>query len=404
MVNGHSGVRIAASPGHLAAAGLTAIAVSFAFARYGYGLFLPQFRESFGLSTDTAGLLAAGGYAGYLLALLATGAVVARTGPRLLVLIGTSAATLGTAMIAAAPNTVVLAIGVCVAATSPGWCWAPFSDAVARQVPQDRRHHALSVITSGTTFGVLVSAPAAWLTSEGSTWRLAWASFAVLSLGSAVWNVLLLPGGPDPQRTDTPTGTSPWRWLRRVGSTPLFLGSAGFGLTSTVYWTYAVDRVAGAPDLPDVAAPVFWVLVGGSGIVGTTTGYLVATGGLRRTLVATSIALGLASALLVLPPSWPLLVTSAVLFGSSFMVLSALLVMWSGEVFPERPATGFSAALCALALGAIVGLPLLGGYAETRGLPLMFAVNAALVIPMLLLRPRFAQPLPDSRPDSTPTP
>ncbi|MGY1710170.1 MFS transporter [Geodermatophilus sp. SYSU D00758] len=383
-------MRFAASPGHLAVAGLTAIAVSFAFARYGYGLFLPQFRESFGLSTGAAGLLAAGGYAGYLLALLATGVLVGRTGPRLLVLVGTSAATLGTAVIAASPNTVVLAVGVCVAATSPGWCWAPFSDAVARRVPRDRRHRTLSVITSGTTFGVLVSAPVAWLTAEGSTWRLAWAGFAVLSLGSAVWNALLLPGGPDPGRTTS--GTSGWRWLRRVGSAPLLLGSAGFGLTSTVYWTYAVDRVAGAPDLPDAAAPVFWVLVGGSGIVGTATGHLVATGGLRRTLVAASVALGLASALLVLPPSWTLLAASAVLFGSSFMVLSALLVIWSGEVFPERPATGFSAALCALALGAIAGLPLLGGYAEARGLPLMFAVNAALVVPVLLLRPRFTRP------------
>lgn len=295
-------------------------------------------------------------------------------------------------MIAAAPNTAVLAIGVCVAATSPGWCWAPYSDAVARRVPRDRRHRTLSVITSGTTFGVLVSAPVAWLTGEGSTWRLAWAGFAVVALAAAVWNVLLLPGGPDPQRTDSPAGDSPWRWLWRVGCVPLLLGSAGFGLTSTAYWTYAVDRVAGAPDLPEVAAPVFWVLVGGSGIVGTATGRLVATGGLRSTLLASSIALGLASALLVLPPSWPLVVTSAVLFGSSFMVLSALLVIWSGEVFPERPATGFSAALCALALGAIAGLPLLGGFAEAHGLPVMFAVIAALVLPMLLLRPRIAQP------------
>lgn len=392
MANGHPDVRGAASPGHLAVAGLTAIAVSFAFARYGYGLFLPQFRETFGLSTDTAGLLAAGGYAGYLMALLATGVLVARTGPRLLVLIGTSAATLGTAVIAASPNTAVLAIGVCVAATSPGWCWAPFSDAVARRVPRDRQHRTLSVITSGTTFGVLVSAPVAWLTGEGSTWRLAWAGFAVVALGSAIWNTALLPGRPDTQRTDTVAGTSPWQWLRRVGSAPLLLGSAVFGLTSTVYWTYAVDHVAGAPNLPVVAAPVFWVLVGGSGIVGTATGHLVATGGLRRTLVAGSVALGLASALLVLPPSWPLLATSAVLFGSSFMVLSALLVIWSGEVFPDRPATGFSAALCALALGAIAGLPLLGGYGEAHGLPLVFAVNATLVVPMLLLRPTSAQP------------
>lgn len=95
----------------LAAAGLLAIAVAFGFARYGYGLFVPEFRNAFGLSTEALGFIAAGAYASYLAALLATGALVACVGPRLPVVIGGLSAAAGMAMIALAPNTPMLVAG-----------------------------------------------------------------------------------------------------------------------------------------------------------------------------------------------------------------------------------------------------------------------------------------------------
>jgi hypothetical protein len=44
----------------LVAAGLLAIAVAFGFARYGYGLFVPEFRNAFSLSAEALGFIAAG--------------------------------------------------------------------------------------------------------------------------------------------------------------------------------------------------------------------------------------------------------------------------------------------------------------------------------------------------------
>ena len=371
-------------------AGLTAIAVTFAFGRYGYGLFLPQIRESFGLSAGAAGVIAAGGYASYFIALVLAGVLTGRTGPRLLILTGTLAAAAGTTLVALAPSTVVLTAGVWIAATSPGWCWAPFSDAVSRQVSRERRDRTLSIITSGTTFGVLVSAAAAWLTGEDASWRLAWFAFAVLCLGSAVWNGLLVVGRPAPARRET-DGTGGARdrrwWLERDGNRPLYLAAGGFGLTGTVYWTYAVDRISGG-GLPASAAPVFWLVLGAAGILGMATGSLVARLGIRGTLVGAGAALAVASALLVPDPSWVLVAASAAPFGASFMVISALLVIWSADVFPERPAAGFTAALCALAVGAVLGLPVFGFFADARGLAAMFAVNAVATVPILFLRPR----------------
>ena len=65
-------------------AGFAATAVAYGPARTGYGLFAPDFREEFGLSTGTVGVIGSGLQAGFLLALVDTALLVARLGSRLL--------------------------------------------------------------------------------------------------------------------------------------------------------------------------------------------------------------------------------------------------------------------------------------------------------------------------------
>lgn len=79
----------------LGLAGFFATAVTFGLARNGYGLFLPDIPEEFGLSTVMLGLIASGLYASYLAALFA-----ARVGPRLPVMIGLLSAGVGMALVA----------------------------------------------------------------------------------------------------------------------------------------------------------------------------------------------------------------------------------------------------------------------------------------------------------------
>ena len=143
----------------LGLAGFCATAVSFGPARNGYGLFLPEIREDFGLSTGMLGVIASGLYAGYLAALVAVGLLAARTGPRLPVGIGLLSAAGGSTLVALAPNATVLAAGVVLAGTSAGWSWAPYNDAVERTVPGSSRDRVLSVVSTGTTFGITAGAP-----------------------------------------------------------------------------------------------------------------------------------------------------------------------------------------------------------------------------------------------------
>src|SRR3712207_2084456 len=66
----------------LVAPGLAMIAVTYGLARFAYGLFLPEMRESLDLSERVLGLIGAGSYAGYCLAILVALVFTSRTGLR----------------------------------------------------------------------------------------------------------------------------------------------------------------------------------------------------------------------------------------------------------------------------------------------------------------------------------
>jgi predicted MFS family arabinose efflux permease len=375
--------------GRLGLAGFSATAVTFGPARNGYGLFLPDIREEFGLSTEVLGFVASGLYAGYLAALLAVGLLAARTGPRLPVLVGLLSAGVGTALVALSPNAAVLAAGVVLAGTGAGWSWAPYNDAVGRAVPASSRDRALSIISTGTTLGVAITGLAALSAAAyGLPWRAAWSAFAAGSLAVAALNAALLPRGPaNTEKTKTP-GWPGLGWFWCAASAPLFGVALSFGVVNTVYWSFAVDLVSGATGSGPVTGPLLYVALGIFGFSGLATGDAVARFGLRLTLAATLVALGLAAGLLGLAPgSLPAVAASAVLFGSGVMFMSALLSVWSSDVFRERPSTGFSSALLLFGIGSVAGPAVAGATAERYGLGGIFVLVGALAISTALVRP-----------------
>jgi fucose permease len=105
----------------LAAAGLAMIAVCYGLARFAYGLFVPAFTAEFGLGAAAAGAIASSSYAGYCLAIVSATVATVRWGPRAVATAAGLAAVLGTGLIAVAPGTAVLAVGVVVAGSAPGW-------------------------------------------------------------------------------------------------------------------------------------------------------------------------------------------------------------------------------------------------------------------------------------------
>ena len=380
----------------LSMAGFLATAVAFGPARMGYGLFLPEFRAAFGLSAEVSGFIASAAFAAFLLALLLSGWLTARAGPRASVVTGGLAACLGMALVALAPGVTLLAFGVALAASSTGLSWAPFNNAVEREVPARVRGRVLSVVSTGTTVGIAAAglmALAIYLT--GASWRLTWLAFAASGLAAAAVNAVALRPTEGAGAARPTAGREPVRLrsLLRPELVPLLAAALSFGLTSAVYLSFAVDAVAragGLPGLPrEAAGAVLFVAFGAAGIVGVLTGDVESRIGMAHLLRVIFVASCASLALMALAPeSVPAVIVSAGLQGACVMTTSAVFAFWSLRLFPNLPSISFTTVLVVYAGGNVAG-PALGGLlAGAAGFEALFLAAGALSLVTALLLPR----------------
>jgi predicted MFS family arabinose efflux permease len=376
-------------------AGAATVAVSFGFARYGYGLLLPDLRAALDLDSAALGLIGSGSFAAYLLATVAAGGLAARVGARGLVVAGGVLAVAGMLVVAAARSAPALGAGIVVAGAASGLVFPPFADAVEQRVAPQGRARALAVISSGTGWGVLVSVPIAL--AAGASWRVAWIAFAVLAGVATAWAAVALRGVAA-AGTEVDRLRPSWFICPRSG--PLLAGALLIGIGSSVYWTFAVDLVASEGGQAPSAARLVLALVGAASLAGAISGDLIERLGARSTIAAGALALASSLALLAAAPgSWAAIVPSAVLFGAAYNVLLAVDVIWSARVFAGRPATGLAAVMFVLATGLLLGPALAGVMAASLGLPAAFLAGAVVIAASAALTP--AEELASSRRTST---
>ena len=362
------------------------VGTTFGLARYGYGLLLPDIRHSFGLSSTSLGLIATGSYAAYLAGTAAMAAAGDRAGPRRPVLLGGACALAGMVLIAIARSPFVLAAGVMVAGFSAALAYPPFSEAVARSLPLRERGRALSIISSGTGWGVIVAVLVAL--AVGASWRSAWFAFALVALLATGLAGVALRGvsGRAARGDGEVVPPLSWSWFVCPRSGPLLLGALLVGIGASVYWTFAPDFASGAGG---GAGPVLLGVVGVASLLGSVAGDLLERVGGRRALQLSAVGLAGSMCLLALwHGSWIGLVLSAAAFGASYNLLLAVQVIWSARVFASRPATGLSAMLFMLGIGQIAGPLLAGILADGVGLAAAFFVGGALIFCCGLLPPR----------------
>ncbi|HUR84073.1 MAG TPA: MFS transporter [Solirubrobacteraceae bacterium] len=360
------------------------VAVTFGLARYGYGLLLPDIRAELELDSAALGLIGTGSFAAYLVATVASGMLAARLGPRLLVTAGGALAVVGMLLVAAAQGPAALAAGLFVAGASSGLVYPPFADGVAQRVGARSRGRALAIVSAGTGWGVLVSVPIA--VALGASWRAAWVVFAAIALAATLWAAWALRGvdtaAPPAERLRA-------SWFLCPRSGPLLAAALLIGLGSSVYWTFAVDLVAGDGGMGAPTARLVLALVGAASLAGAFSGDLVQRLGARPTIVCGALALSVSLALLAAAPgSWLAVAPSAILFGAAYNVLLAVDAIWSAQVFAQRPATGLAAVMFMLATGLLAGPALAGAMATSLGLPAAFLAGAAVVAATALLLPR----------------
>jgi len=376
----------------LVAPGLAMIAVTYGLARFAYGLFLPEMRESLDLSESVLGLIGAGSYAGYCFAILGALVFTSRAGPRFIAIAAGMVAVVGMATIAGAPAAWVLALGVLVAGSSSGLASPPMGEAVATSIPEESQDRANALINSGTSVGVALSGPAALLVTE--QWRIAWIAFALVGGAVVVWNAIAMPRKP--VSDDRPGGAAQTagprlsvQYLVGTRSVPLFAAATGVGFASAAYWTFSRDLVVRLGDLSGASSTIFWIVIGVSGLAGGLAGDLVQRFGLARAFRVSVLSMAAAIGLLAAAPGvllWAY--SSAALFGSAYIMLTGIILVWSVSVFQDRPSAGLGAAFLLIAVGQVFGALTAGAVAGAAGLIVTFWAFAGIAVVAALIGPR----------------
>jgi MFS family permease len=221
----------------LGVTGFGLIAVCYGFARFAFGLFLPQIDADLALPDTVGGLIAGGSFLGYCLAIVVAAQLTERLGARAVAFAAASIAMLGLLGVALAPSAFWLAAAVLLAGVSTGLASPPMAAAVAAIIEPQRQDGTNTLINAGTSAGVTLSGPVALM--FGAEWRLAYGFFAAAACFLAVLTVLHVP------RTSVPSvqahaGTALFSaTLKRLVAASLLMGAA-----STAVWSFGSEIVA----------------------------------------------------------------------------------------------------------------------------------------------------------------
>ena len=340
----------------VALGGMFLIASTYGMARFGVGLYAPRLVLERPALAPVVGQAAAAQFLSYALAAAVAGRLTHQR--------------LRTALVLAGATATVGCIGVAVASTPAGFVAAVFvggmgagfaSPAVVclidAVVPDGAAATSQSTANSGTAVGVVVAGVLAFATTSTSPVWLLMAMVCNASAGA----VLLLthrragsvthPGARHAS-WKAPTGLD-WGRLVAPGTAALAVGAG-----SSLIWTFG-------PLLATQEGPVepgqvgwLWIALGLGGLLGPVTGAVVDRWGLRRgwrlfvgVLTVANFAL---LAAVVLPATWLAFAGMAV-FGTGYMCLSGVLILWARSVWPSAAGAGTSALFIALAVGQAIG-------------------------------------------------
>jgi len=358
------------------------IAATYGLSRFGYGLFVPAFGESFKLTPALTGVVSSGSFFSYCVA--AALAYRLAGSPRLTVLLAGVLATFGSAAVAVSVSPMTLAVSMLIAGAGAGFASPGLVALVQEKLNKTAVPRAQAVVNSGTGFGVVIAGPLALLLAD--KWRIAWVIIAAINVAATI----AVLKTSKPTRARSPSAEI--KANRAVNLRPLLGGATAAlltGVSSAAMWIFSKPLVVTESQLNDTEATIFWVVLGAAGVAGAFTGDLVTKVGLFLGWMWTAVLMGLATLVVGLWPSNLLAVyAGGGVFGASYVALSGVLIAWASDVALEEAAAGTAALFICLALGQAAGSLLIGPLLYTTGSAVAFTTAAVLAcsstIPVLI--------------------
>lgn len=343
------------SPGvTLGTVGFGLIAICYGFARFAFGLFLPQIDADLSLSSTVGGLISGGSFLGYCAAIVVSAQLTERLGPRAIATGAALVAAVGMIGIATASSSLWLAGAVMLAGSSTGLASPPMAAAVAAMVKPARQGATNTLINAGTGAGVVLSGPVALL--MGGQWRIAFLIFAATALCMTIVVALSVPDNAKPTRKNE-KGLPPLNTTLKH----LIIASFLMGASSTALWSFGSQLVTLRLGWSHTGAGLLWITIGAAGIAGAGAGALVARFGIDRTHWLFLGALAGGILLVGFESTTPALtLIGGALFGTAYIMLTGVYLVWGVSALPNRPATGLMIGFLTIAIGQTAGAPLFG--------------------------------------------
>lgn len=346
--------------------GIAMIAVTYALARYSFGLFLPDISSALNLSESQAGYVSSAAYAAYTLSLLTASVLIHKYNARYMVLLSGATAFLGMLGMAFSQGFYTFALSAFFAGLGSGWISPAFSQVVSQSMASGLRDKGNTWINTGTSFGIIFTGLIALLFSE--EWRWSYMLFAVLAFIVCWWNALALK---EEKQQPLPPAQNFLGMKLLKKARFLIAASIGIGFSSSIYWTFSRSYVTEIYSLSENESVIFWIVMGGAGILGGIAGTVIQSIGLRLSyrlglLVITASILGLTLSHLAA------IYLSALLFGTSFIFMTGLFIVWGTRQFPETPSLGVSISFFSLGVGQSLGSFIAGLLIEEISYPFAF--------------------------------
>lgn len=353
--------------------GIAMIGVSYAFARFSFGMFLPDIAESLELTEAASGAISSLAYLAYCLALLTSSVFIYRTGAHTVVQMAGFSAVVGMIGIAIAPNIYVLTFGVLVAGLSSGWTSPALSQVAVSTLQPSDRDRGNTWINTGTSFGLILSGPVVLLFTEH--WRLSYSLFALIGIGVMLWNWKSVPEGESRKKEKPIMRDKLFNQWKKSGY--LLIASFLVGTSSAIYWTFSRSYLTIEYDMSYLESVVFWIMMGISGILGGIAGGSIKQFGLAMAYRFTLVIMASSIAMITVP-SVLMIYVSGILFGIAYIFMTGIFIVWGTRLFINNPSVAVSLSFLFLGIGQSLGSFTAGGIIEIASYTVGFLLFAGI--------------------------
>jgi MFS family permease len=391
--------------------GMLSILACLGFGRFALGMLLPSMGATLNLSYSQMGFISTANFVGYLIAVLVSGTLAARIGPRRLTALALLLVGISMALVSRADRFASVLVLYMLTGMGSGASNVPVMGLVSAWFDSRKRGRAAGFIVIGSGFAIMISGkliPFVNKTVGPEGWRLSWLILGGTVIGIAFLAAGLLRNGPEEKglqpvgsetRVSAADAAAPRGKTSVRGEGVLYhLGAIYFlfGYTYVIYATFIITTLVKERGFSESVAGTFWSWVGFLSLFsGPIFGTLSDKLGRKDGLMIVFFLQMLAYLLVATGLPGPFLYLSIAFYGIVAWSIPSIMAAAVGDyVGARRAAQAFGLITFIFGLGQISGPAVAGLLAEKAGnfrssfaMAAVFA-GAAILLTLFLKRPR----------------